>query len=280
MTSAWPATEAAINRWVRESTGFSGTSCYWPAKGRIEPNPPCVEMKVTGGRQTGRAGVIGSKKTAQPTEWLATLTAAVGTFGVQIWTDSSATPDVDVEIVIEEPDEDDPTPTIAEARNALLAALTPELPAGITATASGTTAISIVGATADDVFSMGASETITLTLVASPYSSTRHTRVVKVLMLDFRAVPTAGEGTATEYANAVRNAIGDYRHLIRRTGWNVGANIGDRPGYEDDATESRHVLEFELLGHEVDYAIPRPWVRRGPAATATASDLTTSFAPQ
>lgn len=272
MTSAWPATEAAIHRWVRESTGIPATSCYWPSRGMIQPEPPCCEMKVVGGRQTGAPGVRSSQTTAQPVEWLATITAALGTHGVQLWTDSGATPDVDSEVVIV-----NPATTIAQARNALLADLSPLLPVTITATASGTDSIAIAGTLVTDVFSMGSTATVDLTLVSGPYSAVRYTRVVSVLMLDFRATPTSGAGCARDLANRARNGIGDYRNLIRRTGWHIGATVGDRPGYEDDASESRYVLEFEFLGHEADYAIPRPWVRRAPLGTATVSGSTASF---
>ena len=272
ITSAWPSTEAAIHRWVRESTGLAATSVYWPSKGLTRPDPPCCHLSLVGGRATGWAGVRGGVKTAQPTEWLATVNTALGTHGVQLWTDSGATPDVDSDVTII-----DPLATITVARNALLADLGPLLPAGITAVASGTASIAIAGATATDVFSMGSTSTVDLTLVQAPYSSTRHTRAVTILMLDFRATPTAGEGSAREYASIVRNAVGDYRRLLARCGWAVGAQVGDRPGYAEDATESRYILEFELLGNEIDYAIPRPWVRRGPAVTVAASGLTTSF---
>ena len=137
MTSAWPATEAAIHRWVRESTGIAATACYWPSVGLIEPNPPCCEMKIVGGRQTGWAGVRASKKTAQPVEWLATITAALGTHGVQLWTDSGEAPDVDAEVVVI-----NPATTITQARDALLADLSPLLPVTITATANGIIAAS------------------------------------------------------------------------------------------------------------------------------------------
>jgi hypothetical protein len=277
MTSAWPSAEAAIHRWVRESSGLAATACYWPAKGKHKPEPPCCEMKLVGSRATGRSGVRKYQE-AQPVEWLATLTVALGVHSLQLWTDSGSEPDVDAEVETLAAVDPDPDPTIEDARDALLEELVDLLPAGITATASGTDSISIVGDTASDLFSMGSSADIDLTLVAGPHSSIRFTRMVKVLMLDFRAVPTADISTATEIADAVRNAVGDYRNLIGRTGWDVGATVGDRPGYEPDATESRHVLEFELLGHVVDYAIPRPWVRRGPAVTATASGLSVSIA--
>lgn len=274
MTSAWPSAEAAIHRWIRESTGLSGTSCFWPTHEKTKPDPPCCEMKLTGGRQTGAAGARGGKKTAQIVEWLVTLTAAVGTHGIQIWTDSGSAPTVDIEVIVVD---DDPSPTIADARDALLAALNLALPLGITATASGTTGIALAGVTTDDVFTLGATDLITLTIVASPFSSTRITQVVIILMLVFRATPTSGLGTARELANKARNGIGDYRRLIRRAGWSVGACVGDRPGYDDNVIESNAVLEFELLGYEADYAIPRPWVRRGPATTATASGLTATI---
>lgn len=262
---SWPVVEAALHRWVRESTGLDATSVTWPANGRPLLNPPAASLSVIGDRDFTIPG-LGQKRSAQHVEWLVTVTAGPGTHSLDLFT--QADPDAVATATVTMPGGS----TIAAARTALLAAATSAF-SDLTVASSGTNAIRITGTADLSSFHLEPSGTLSLELVEGPVQVLRTTAGETVVSIEFRSTATSGAGTARLLATAAKDGMRDFDRMLRRCGYRFGAVLRDTPSYTPDLTESRHILDVQLLGHRVTVRGPKPWVR-ATRTTLTAADNT------
>lgn len=266
--SAWAIVETVLHRWVRESTSIAATSVTWPANGRALPSPPSAGMSVLTDRDITISG-NSEKRSAQNVEWLVTLESGPGTHS----------------IALIGPDEDDPIATasatlpaeteIADARTALLAQVSSAFD-DLTVAPSGTDAIRLTGTPDLRVFHLEMSDSLSIELIASPVKVLRLTATETVVSISFRSSTTAGDGTARLLAAAAKDGMRDFDRALRRCGYRFGAVLRDTPSYADDLTETRHVLDVQLLGHRVTERGPKPWVRKL-RTTLTAGDITSTL---
>jgi hypothetical protein len=260
---SWPSAEAAIHRWVRESTGISATSVYWPNNGLALPEPPAAAMAVTSDRGLTMAGK-GEKRTAQSVVWTATVTAGEGTHTLEVLVTETDDPLYTASVTMPA------DTTIEEARDALLADAQAEF-TDLTVAASGDDAITVTGTDDLRVFHLRPSEFVTAEATTGPVQIIRLTAWEIVVNIEFRSRATNGAGTARQYAQSAAHGMRDFDRIIQRCGWRFGTILRNTPSYLDDVTESRHMLDVQLLGHIVDIPGPRPWVRRV-RSTLTAGD--------
>lgn len=264
---SWTIVEDVLHRWVRESTGLGGASVSWPAKGLALRDPPSVELSVIGDLDFTIPGNA-EKRSAQNVSWQATVLAGPGTHSLDVLTSSSATAVDSTSVTMPG------GTTVTEARDALLAQATSDL-ADLTVAASGTDAITITGTSALPVFHLDESATLSLLLLVGPAQVLRVTASQVVISASFRSTAVSGSGTARLLAAAAKDGMRDFDRLLRRCGYRFGAVLRDTPGYADDLTESRHVLDVQLLGHRVSERAAKPWVRKT-KATFTAAGITTT----
>jgi hypothetical protein len=254
LQDSWPFVEVVLHKWLRESTGLPGASVGWPADGLPRKDPPCVELRLLGGRTYARPGAA-EVRTAQPVEWLATLTAGPGTHALELLVAGEDEPFATATVTM-------PGGTsIGDARDALLAEAVSEF-SDVDVSASGDSAITLAGTDALAVFHLSSSASVDLELVTGPQQVVRATPEDAVVSIEFRSSSVTGSNTARAYSRAAMHGMRDYDELLQRAGWKFGAIVGDRPGYQDDAAESRHVLDVQLLGHVVDIRPAKPWVRK------------------
>lgn len=270
--SAWPIIEAALHRWIRESTGISATSVTWPENGRPLPEPPAASMSVLGQRDFTMPGKP-EIRSAQNVSWSVTVTAGPGTHAIDVLIPGTDTPAASTEVTM-------PGGTsVEDARDALLAQATIDL-ADLDLAASGTDAITITGTEDLRVFHLDVSASLSLELLAGPQQVLRATPSQVVVSIEFRSAVTAGDGTARILANKAKDAMRDYERMLNRCGVRFGALLRDTPSYLADLTESRHVLDIQLLGHRVAERPPKPWVRKSRTILAAASITSTVTSPE
>lgn len=270
--SAWPIVEAALHRWIRESTGIPGSSVIWPAKGRPELDPPSAEMTVLGQRDFTLPGAP-EKRSSQNVAWTITVTAGPGTHSIDLFTVASADPVDSTEVTM-------PGGTsVTDARDALVSQATADFPDLVVA-ASGTDALTLTGTATLRAFHIGVSPTLSQDLTAGPVQVLRATPGQVVVSIEFRSSATAGDLTAKVYADWAKDGIPDYSRLLNRCGYRFGAILRDTPSYLDDLTETRHVLDVQLLGHRVHERGSKPWVRSTRTILAAAGVTSTVTLPE
>lgn len=251
--SAWPIVEAVIHRWIRESTGIAADKVYWPSRGLPEPEPPSAWLSVISDRDFTRSGHA-EKRTAQNVEWLVTVDAGPGTHTIELFVVDQADPVATASVTM-------PGGTsVVDATAALLADATAEF-SDITVAASGTDAIRLTGTATLPRFHAVTSSTLTPEVAAGPQQVLRVTAEEVVISIEFRSEVSSGDGTARLLAQQAKDGMRDFDSAMSRAGRRFGAILRDTPSYLEDLTESRHVLDVQLLGHRVSVRGPKPWVR-------------------
>lgn len=269
MNDAWETLEAAIHLWVRESTGIAPTHVYWPARGQVRPPPPYCALELSASRTLGPSGTGFEAPTKAA--WLLTVTEPEGTNALALYTDSAETPEFEASVTMPA----DTTPT--EARDALLAELDP-LPEGLSAEAVDDASIRVAHDTEGVEFWADSAE-LTVELEQAAVTRFAHTPTAYTLQFDINVAATAGATAAHRRAAQLIGARVDYRELFDRCGWSIGPVVANRPGYLDDATGSRTIVEIELLGIELVARTPKPTLRRTPAFTGATATVTVANAP-
>jgi hypothetical protein len=145
--------------------------------------------------------------------------------------------------------------------------------------ASDDDGITVTGTDALRVFHLGTSSTIDLTLTAGPDRVLRATPTQVVVSIEFSSDATAGDGTARIIAGRAKDEMREYEPLLRKTGYRFGTLLRDTPSYLVDLTESRHMLDIQLLGLRVSERAPKPWIRTTRAILA-ADPITTTVTPE
>jgi hypothetical protein len=265
--SAWPMVEVALHKWLRDSTGVDPVRVMWPAFGRPLPAPPYVAMSVVGDLDFTRSGQP-EKRFPQNVSWVATVTAGPGTHSLEVLAAGETDPVASTSVTLPG------GTTIPEARDALLAQAILDIP-DLDFAASGTSAITVTGTADLRVFHLAPSLTIDLSLAAGPDQVLRVTPGQVVVSIEFGSSATAGDGTARILAAKAKDEMREYEPLLRRAGYRFGALLRDTPSYLDKLTESRHVLDVQLLGFRVSERRPKPWIRTTRVALATPSITST-----
>lgn len=265
--SAWSIVEEALHRWVRESTGLAATSVSWPVPGLARRNPPSATLSVIGDLDFTIPG-NGEKRSAQNVSWKVTVLAGAGTHSLGVLTRASETAVDSTSVTMPG------GTTVGAARDALLAQADADLD-DLTVASSGADAITVTGTSALPVFHLDASATLELELLAGPAQVLRTTASQVVISIEFRSAAVAGDGTARLLAAAAKDGMRDFDRMLRRCGYRFGAVLRDTPTYADDLTESRHILDVQLLGHRISERGPKPWVR-STKATFTAAGITST----
>mgnify|MGYP000051771668 FL=1 len=268
MTSAWESTEAAIHRWARESMGLAGELVYWPSENRPLPAEPYCVLTLTDQQLTGMPGSGSAYEWQTAATWLLTVVEGEGEHEVSIFTDDSETPAATASF--ESPDGTTPE----DARDTMMLELDAVLPDEISATAVGDASLRLVGATPGAMFWLRLSETISAELEQAAVTRGNVARVAYLMQFDINSPETSGANAAHRLAARLVNGIGNYRALLGRCGWQIGTVVANRPGYQDDATASRSIVEIQLLGHEVGVKTPQPPARRPPALRGVTSTVT------
>lgn len=268
MTSAWESTEAAIHRWARESMGLVGERVYWPAENRALPAEPYCVLSISDQQLTGMPGSGSAYEWQTAATWLLTFVEGEGEHEVSLFTDDSEAPTATATLV-------SPGGTTPEdARDAMLLELDAVLPGTITATAVGDAGMRLAESAEGSMFWLRLSDTISAELEQGAVTRGNVARVAYLLQFDINSPETSGASAAHRLAARLINGIGNYRALLGRCGWQIGTVISNRPGFQDDATASRSIVEIQLLGHEVGVQTPQPPARRPPALRGITSTVT------
>lgn len=269
MTEAWETLEAVLHRWVRESTQIDPARVYWPSRGQVRPQPPYCALELTNMRTLGPTGTGYEAETAA--KWLVTVAEPEGVNAIAVYTEDGENPTFEASI-------DMPVDTtLEEARDALLVELE-GLPAGLAAEAVDEASVRVAADTDGEMFWLDSAE-LGLELEQGAVTRFAHVASGWTLQLDINVAATAGATAAHRLATTLLGRRNTYKPLLQRCGWRFGAVVANRPGYLDDATGSRTILEIELLGIELVAEPPPPTLRRFPAFTGQTSTVTVGNAP-
>lgn len=270
--SAWSIVEEVIHRWVRESSGITGANVYWPNRGKPRPEPPSVTLTAISGRDWTRSA-MGEKRSAQTVSWSVTVDAGPGTHTIELFVVGTLAAVATASVTL-------PGGTsVEDATTALLAEATAQFVDATVASLSGTS-FSVTGTTALPRFHAVCSSDLTPLPLAGPQRVLRVTAAETVISLEIRSSVVAGDGTARLLADDIKDGMRDFDSALARAGMRFGAILRDTPSYTDDLTESRHVIDLQLLGHRVKTRAPKPWVRTIQSVLTTATTTSTVLIPE